>query len=141
MQTSQTKLKPSKSESFFITSQIIISLVVIMRTLLLTLLLVPMICFVSCGNKTNVCIKKIKLCILENDEQCFSNAVNEYCGVEFDTSKNKWWEEISFWAGESSSNKQKLIILASDIKDEATKLSSQELNEISKMISEDIVGP
>jgi hypothetical protein len=111
-----------------------------MKTLLLILLLTPMIGFVSCGNKTDVCIKKIKLCILENNEQCFSNAVNEYCGVEFDTSKNKWWQEIAFWAGESASNKQKLIILASDIKNEATKLSSQELNEIAEMISEDIVG-
>jgi len=112
-----------------------------MRSLLIILLLVPMIGLVSCGNKTDGCIKKIKLCILEGDEQCLANAINEYCGVEFDTSKNKWWEEIAFWAGESDLNKQKIIMLASDIKDEGAKLSSQDLNKISQMISEDIVGP
>lgn len=112
-----------------------------MRTLLFILLLVPMIGLVSCGNKTDDCIKKIKLCILEGDEQCLSNAINEYCGVEFDTSKNKWWEEIALWAGESDVNKQKLIMLVSDMKDEAAKLSNRDLNKISKMISEDIVGP
>ena len=99
-----------------------------------------MIGFVSCRNKTDVCIEKIKICISEkNGEQCFANAVNEYCGVGFDTSKNQWWQDISTWSGESDSNKQKLITLTSDIKDEATKLSSQELNEIGKMISKDIL--
>ena len=88
------------------------------KLLYLTLLIIGLM---SCTDSADVCVNQIKDCIDTKSypEECISKALNQYCGTDFNTSRNEWWYEMKDWAKKSKKNKEKLITLSEKLKEEA----------------------
>jgi len=110
------------------------------KLLYLTLLTVGLF---SCADKTDICVEQIKNCInnkTDGGEACFSKAMNQYCGTDFDVYTNQWWYDMQDWVKESESNKNKLIKLSDKLKEEATDKGYKDLIWIAEeAIDEDLL--
>ena len=115
------------------------------------------LCFFSCNfsDKTETAVGVIKECIREgviqdqlqeyepDIELCICNAINVYCGTDFDTSVNQWWYDIQDWVNLEKTNYNSLLSLSTALIDEGKKmedeLSKKLIYYANEWINEDIL--
>jgi len=107
------------------------------------LFLIISILLLSCSitDNTSKYVNQIKECIkvglvqkvareFEPDvEGCICDAINAYCGTDFNTDTPRWWDNIQDWAT-SEVNKNKLLLLSEALIEEGKKMEDIESEEL-----------
>ena len=96
----------------------------------------------SCTESEDTAVEQIKICCSDwLGEECLSKAYNQYCGVDFDPSTDKWWYEMKDWAAESQSNRDKINRLTERLREEIAYEHYDRLRDVADGYSKDILKP